>query len=255
MADEPVIVDRDDEGVVTVTMNRPSRRNALSFPVLTDLRDRLVAIGESDARGVLLRAEGPVFSAGHDYADLADADLAGMRRLLRRCTEAMDAIQSIPQVVLAEVAGLATAAGCQLVASCDLAVAAESAAFAAPGGKGGWFCTTPLVAIARNLPRKRAFELAATGDAVDATTAADWGLVNRVVPDDEVHAAALDLLRRATRGSRSSKGIGKHAFYAQIELPQPQAYDLAVEVMASASQIPDAREGVAAFLEKRRPSF
>ena len=140
---------------------------------------------------------------------------------------------------------LATAAGCQLVASCDLAVAAESAGFAAPGGKGGWFCHTPMVAIARNVGRKRAMELALTGDVIDAATALDWGLVNRVVPDDELDAAVDDLMARATRGSRASKAWGKQTLYAQLDRPERDAYDTAIEVMAAASQLPGAREGMA----------
>jgi enoyl-CoA hydratase/carnithine racemase len=167
----------------------------------------------------------------------------------------MTTIQSIPQPVIARVHALATAAGCQLVATCDLAIAAESARFAVPGGKGGWFCTTPMVAVGRAVGRKRALELAMTGDPIDAATAAEWGLINRAVPDDDLDEAVDDLLARATRGSAESKGIGKQAFYAQIDLDQPKAYAYAVEVMASASQIPDAREGVDAFLAKRSPSF
>jgi enoyl-CoA hydratase/carnithine racemase len=150
---------------------------------------------------------------------------------------------------------LATAAGCQLVASADLAVAAVSASFAAPGGKGGWFCTTPMVAIGRAVSSKHALEMALTGDTIDATTAAAWGLVNRVVPDAGLDAATDELLARATRGGRESKALGKRAFYEQIELPQSDAYARAVEVMACASQTPDAREGMAAFLEKRHPNF
>jgi enoyl-CoA hydratase/carnithine racemase len=165
----------------------------------------------------------------------------------------MQTIQAVPQVVIARVHALATAAGCQLVASCDLAVAAESAGFAAPGGKGGWFCHTPMVAIARNVGRKRAMELALTGDVIDAGTALDWGLVNRVVPDAELDAAVADLLGRATRGSRASKAWGKHTLYAQLDRPERDAYALAVEVMAAASQTPGAQEGTTAFLEKRAP--
>jgi enoyl-CoA hydratase/carnithine racemase len=159
----------------------------------------------------------------------------------------------VPQVVIARVHGLATAAGCQLVASCDLVVAAESAGFAAPGGKFGWFCHTPMVAVARNVGRKRAMEMALTGDVVDARTALAWGLVNRVVPDAELDAAVADLMQRATRGSRASKARGKQTMYAQLDRPEPEAYRIALEVMADASQTPGAREWTASFLEKRPP--
>jgi enoyl-CoA hydratase/carnithine racemase len=244
-----------DGPVARITMNLPKKRNALSLEHMTELLRAFRQVGESDATGVVLGANGPVFSAGHDFADMAGADLAAMRRLLTTCADLMTTIQSIPQPVIARVHALATAAGCQLVATADLAVAAETAAFAVPGGKGGWFCTTPMVAVGRAVGRKRALELALTGDPIDAATAADWGLVNKVVPADELDAAVDDLLARATRGSTTSKGIGKQAFYAQIDLDQPKAYAYAVEVMAAASQIPDAREGVAAFLEKRHPNF
>jgi enoyl-CoA hydratase/carnithine racemase len=239
----------------TVTMNRPQRRNALSLEHLQELLDAFRTIAASDALGVVLAGNGPVFSSGHDFADMAGADLAAMRRLLDTCTDLMLTVQDIPQVVVARVHGLATAAGCQLVASCDLAVAAESAGFAAPGGKAGWFCTTPMVAIGRTMGRKRALELALTGDTIDAATALDWGLVNRVVPDAELDDAVSDLLRRATRGSASSKALGKRAFHTQIGMDLPQAYAYAVEVMAAASQTADAKENVAAFIAKRPPVF
>lgn len=249
-----VLVERAGD-VITITMNRPERRNALSRDHMEALTHAFVEAGESDARGVILAGNGPVFSSGHDFADMVDADLETMRALVHTCTRLMDRMQSIPQVVIARVHGLSTAAGCQLVASADLAVAAEGAAFAVPGGKGGWFCTTPMVAVARNVGRKHAFELALTGDAIDAETAVAWGLVNRVVPEDELEDATLDLLRRATRGGRASKAIGKQALYRQLGLDQPDAYAYAMEVMAAASQLPDAREGVTAFLEKRPPRF
>lgn len=244
-----------DGDLATVTMNWPKRRNALSLEHMRELTGAFREVGESRARGVTLAANGPVFSAGHDFADMAGRDLPAMRELLRTCTALMDTIQSIPQPVLARVHGLATAAGCQLVATCDLAVASTEAAFATPGGKGGWFCTTPMVAVARSVGRKRAVEMAFTGDAIDAATAAEWGLVNRVVPPERLVEEARRLLTAATRGSAISKGIGKQALYAQIELPQSQAYAYAVEVMAAASQIPDAQEGMRAFLEKRPASF
>ena len=251
---EHIGVERDGP-FATITMNRPNRRNALSEAHMRELIDGFTRVGESDAAGIILAGAGPVFSAGHDFADVAKADLQDARRLLLTCTELMSLIQSVPQPVIARVHGLATAAGCQLVAACDLAVAAESAAFAAPGGKGGWFCHTPMVAIARNVGRKRAAELALTGDAITARRALDWGLVNDVVPDAELDDAVLALLTRATRGSRESKGIGKTTLYAQLDLGQADAYRLAVEVMAATSQTGAAREGIAAFLEKRPPSW
>jgi enoyl-CoA hydratase/carnithine racemase len=252
MGYEHIEVERSDD-VVTITMNRPKQRNALSLAHLRELGSAFEDAGTSDARGVVLAGNGPVFSSGHDFGDMAGADLASMRTLLRTCTDVMDLIQSVPQVVIARVHGLATAAGCQLVATCDLAVAAASAGFAVPGGKGGWFCTTPLVAVGRAVSRKHALELGLTGDAIDADTALAWGLVNRVVPDRELDASVAELLGRATRGSAASRALGKQAFYTQIGMDQPQAYAYAIEVMAAASQTPAAREGVASFLEKRPP--
>jgi enoyl-CoA hydratase/carnithine racemase len=238
---------------VCITMTRPQRRNALARDHLEELLAAFTEAGRTDATGIVLAGEGPVFSAGHDFRDVAGKPVAEVRSLLGLCTELMQTIQGVPQVVLARVHALATAAGCQLVASCDLAVAAESAGFAAPGGKGGWFCHTPMVAIARNVGRKRAMELALTGDVIDARTALDWGLVNRVVPDPELDSAVTELLGRATRGSRASKGWGKRTLYAQLDRPERDAYGIAVEVMAAASQLPGAVEGMASFLEKRRP--
>jgi enoyl-CoA hydratase/carnithine racemase len=167
----------------------------------------------------------------------------------------MQTIETVPQVVLARVHALATAAGCQLVASCDLAVAAESAGFALPGGKGGWFCHTPAVPVARSIGRKRLMEMALTGDVIDARTALDWGLVNRVVPDAELDAAVAELLGRATKGSRASKALGKQTLHAQLGRPETDAYTIAVEVMAAASQLAGAKEGMTAFLEKRQPKW
>jgi len=251
---EHILVERSGE-FTTITMNRPKRRNALSLQHMGELIAAFREAGDSDALGVILAGNGPVFCAGHDFADVAEADLPAVRTLLATCTELMTLMQRIPQPVVARVHSLATAAGCQLVASADLAVASENAAFAAPGGKGGWFCHTPMVAIARNIGRKRAMEMALSGDAIDARTALDWGLVNRVVPPEQLNSAAADLLERVTLGSAVSKGIGKQALYAQIDLEQPKAYDYAVEVMASTSQLPDAREGMQAFLQKRKPTW
>jgi enoyl-CoA hydratase/carnithine racemase len=244
-----------DGDITTVTLDRPEKRNALALDVMLELTDALRTIGTSDALGVVIAANGPVFSAGHNFGDMAGANLDDARHLFEVCTDMMDTIQSIPQPVIARVHALATAAGCQLVASCDLAIAAESAGFAIPGGKGGLFCHTPLVAVARNIGRKRALEMAFTGDPIDAATAADWGLINRAVPDEELDAAVADLIGRATRGSVLSKALGKQGFYEQIGLDQPQAYEIAIEHMASAAMVDDAQEGFSAFLEKRHPNF
>ena len=247
---EHILVKRDGD-TITVTMNRAARRNSLSADHLRELLEAFRLTAETDATGIVLAAAGPVFSAGHDFGDVASRDLMGVRALLTLCTDLMRTMQSVPQVVIARVHGLATAAGCQLVASCDLAVASESAGFALPGGKGGWFCHTPAVPVARSIGRKRLMELALTGDVVDAPTALEWGLVNRVVPDSSLDEEVASLLARATRGSRASKALGKQTLYAQLDRPEADAYALAVEVMASASQLPGAREGMAAFLEKR----
>src|ERR1700729_1526223 len=250
MGFEHILVERSGE-FATITMNRPQRRNALSLEHMRELIAAFDDVGSSDALGIVLAGQGPVFSAGHDFADVVDADLLEVRSLLTTCTELMTLIQQVPQPVVARVHGLATAAGCQLVATADLAVASEDAGFAAPGGKGGWFCHTPMVAIARNIGRKRAAELALTGDSISARQALDWGLINAVAPAAELDDAVLALLTRATRGSRESKGIGKSTLYAQLDLGQTDAYRLAVEVMAATSQTDEAREGMAAFLEKR----
>jgi enoyl-CoA hydratase/carnithine racemase len=244
-----------EDDFATITMNHPRRRNALSLKLMLELTSAFREVGESPVRGVILAANGPAFSAGHDFADMVGQDLVAMRKMLSVCTTLMDTIQAIPQPVLARVHAIATAAGCQLVATCDLAVASTEASFATPGGKGGWFCTTPMVAVGRNIGRKRALEMALTGDTIDAQTAADWGLVNRVVAPERLVEESQRLLEAATRGSFISKGIGKQAYYTQIDLPQTKAYAYAQEVMAAASQIPDAQEGMRAFLEKRKPNF
>jgi len=254
MAYKHVLVERSGD-FATITMNNPAKRNALSREHMHELIAAFTEVGDSDALGVVLAGNGPVFSAGHDFADVVDHEHADVRDLLVTCTRLMQLLQEIPQPVVARVHALATAAGCQLVASADLAVAAESAGFCLPGGKGGWFCHTPVVAVARNVGRKRAMEMVMSGDVIDAHTAADWGLVNRVVPDEQLDSAVQDLLERVTRGSAESKGLGKQAFYAQIDLDQPKAYAYAIEVMAASSQLPDAAEGMHAFLDKRKPEW
>jgi enoyl-CoA hydratase/carnithine racemase len=253
MADYQHLLVAHTDDVVRITMNRPERRNSLSFEHLTELLAAFHSAAASGASGIVLGGSGPVFSAGHDFGDVASRDLSGVRELLDLCTDLMRTIESVPQVVVARVHGLATAAGCQLVASCDLAVAAEEAGFALPGGKAGWFCHTPAVPVARAIGRKRLMEMALTGDVVDARTAERWGLVNRVVPGSELDAAVDDLLGRATRGSRASKAVGKQTLYAQLDRPEADAYAIAVEVMAAASQTPAAVEGRSAFLGKRAP--
>jgi enoyl-CoA hydratase/carnithine racemase len=251
---EPAARGRDGS-VATVTLDHAQKRNALAHDVMVELTDTLREVATTDALAVVLAANGPVFSAGHDFSDMVDATLPDAQLLLEVCTEMMVTIQQIPQIVVAKVHALATAAGCQLVASCDLAIAAESAGFALPGGKGGLFCHTPLVAVARQIGRKRALEMAVTGDVISAATAAEWGLINRAVPDAELDAAVADLVSRATRGSAMSKAVGKRAFYAQVDMDQPKAYSYAVEVMAAGVVTPDGQEGIRSFLEKRPPAF
>lgn len=243
------------EPFATITLNRPEKRNALSLDVMLEVTEAFRTVGSSSAVGVILAANGPVFSAGHNFADMAGADLEHITHLFEVCTEMMNTIQAIPQPVVAKVHALATAAGCQLVASCDLAIASESASFATPGGKGGLFCHTPMVAVARNVGRKRALEMALTGDPIDAATAATWGLINYAVPDDQLDDAVHALLTRATRGSVASKASGKRGFYAQTELGQTDAYTYAVEMMSQLATTHDAQEGIAAFLEKRKPTY
>lgn len=244
---------RRDGDTVEITMNRPERRNALTGAMLDEMIRAFTLAGESDATGVLLAGNGPVFCTGHDFTEMLDQDLQSVRHLFSTCTKMMDTIQAIPQPVVARVHALATGAGCQLVATADLAVASQEASFCTPGGRGGLFCTTPMVAVGRGIGRKRALEMAMSGDAIDAATAASWGLVNMVVPASSLEQATNELLARVTRGSAVSKAIGKQAFYAQIDLDQRQAYAYAIEVMAAASQIPDSQEGIKAFMEKRTP--
>ena len=252
--DEKVRTTRDG-GTVTVTLCNPAKRNALSLDVLHALTDAFRTAGESDATGIVLAAEGPVFSAGHNFGEMKGASFDDAHELFTVCSSLMQMMHTVPQPIVARVHALATAAGCQLVASCDLAVAARSASFAIPGGKGGLFCHTPLVAVARNLSRKQALEMAMTGDAISAETALQWGFVNSVVEDADLDAAVTDLLRRATRGSAWSKALGKRTFYEQINMAEADAYTFASAVMADAVTGDAAQEGISAFLEKREPDF
>ena len=213
-----LLVDRQGP-IVTVTLNRPDQRNALSLPLMLELTHVLQQIGSSDARGVILAANGPVFSAGHHFADMAGHSHDEVRELFRICTEMMDLLQALPQPVVARVHGLATAAGCQLVATCDLAVAAQSASFALPGGKGALFCHTPLVAVARNLGRKRALELAMTGDPIDASTALRVGIVSEVVPTGGALERATTIARRIASHPRGATRLARRAVLNAFELP------------------------------------
>ncbi len=242
------------DNIAVVTLNRPQRRNALSLALMQEFIDCLSAIGNRrDLRVVILAAAGSVFSSGHDLSEMVGREVEEYRQLFDVCTQLMAKLQSIPQPVIAEVQGMATAAGCQLVATCDLAIAAEEASFATPGVRIGLFCSTPMVALSRAVGRKRALELLLTGEAIDAQTAADWGLVNRVVPSDQLRAETEGLARRIAEASDMVVALGKNAFYAQIDLDQAKAYAYAQEVMSSNAVACDAQEGISAFLGKRAP--
>ena len=243
-------------GLAAITLNRPERRNALSLGLMLDLIECLDEIGRNrEVRVVILRAAGKVFCSGHDLTEMTGCDINEYRRIFDVCTELMTKIQAIPQPVIAEVQGIATAAGCQLVATCDLAVAAEEAAFATPGVKIGLFCTTPMVALTRAIGRKRAFQMLMTGEPVPARTAAEWGLVNQVVPLAELPAATRELAGRIAEASSLVVALGKQAFYTQIDLDQPKAYGYAKEVMSMNALAADAQEGISAFLGKRAPCW
>lgn len=242
--------------IAVVTLNRPERRNALSLELMQELIGCLDDIGGNrEIRAVILAAAGKVFSSGHDLSEMTGRTIEDYRRIFDVCTQLMEKVQSIPQPVIAEVQGIATAAGCQLVAACDLAVASEQAAFATPGVKIGLFCTTPMVALSRAIGRKRALEMLLTGEMVDARTAAQWGLVNRVVPASELAAESRKLAARVAGASPLVVAIGKQAYYTQIDLDQTKAYAYAKEVMSLNALAADAQEGISAFLEKRSPCW
>jgi enoyl-CoA hydratase/carnithine racemase len=242
--------------VAVLSMNRAERRNALSLEMMRELDESLAGIaGEPDARVVILRGEGPAFSAGHDLRELLDRDVEAYRTIFDACVALMERIASIPQPVIAEVAGVATAAGCQLVAACDLAVASDQATFATPGVRIGLFCSTPMVALTRAIGRKRAMEMLLTGEPIDAATACAWGLINHVVPLERLHAQALALAGKIAVASRTVVGIGKAAFYAQVDRDTTAAYAYAKEVMTMNALAADAHEGIGAFLEKRQPAW
>jgi enoyl-CoA hydratase/carnithine racemase len=235
-----------------ITLNRPDRRNPLSLSLMLELIACLDEFAsDTHIRAVILQAAGKVFSAGHDLSEMVGRTVADYHRLFDVCTELMAKIQSIPQPVIAQVQGIATAAGCQLVATCDLAIASDQAAFATPGVKIGLFCTTPMVALTRAVGRKRAMEMLLTGRLIDASTAAEWGLVNRVVPAAELASATRELASKIADASSFTVALGKQAYYTQIDLDQPKAYAYAKEVMTMNSLAHDAQEGISAFLEKR----
>lgn len=238
--------------IAIVTMNRPDKRNALSIDHMGELIDALTAIGALTTIGVvILRGNGPAFCAGHDLGEMVDQPAAFYRHEFELCTRLMETIQTIPQPVIAQVHGIATAAGCQLVATCDLVVAAETARFATPGVKIGLFCSTPMVAVSRVIGRKKALEMLLTGEPISASEALQHGLVNRVVPVEMLEAEALALASTIVKASGFVIGLGKQAFYRQMEMPQPQAYGYAKEVMSLNALAADAQEGMCAFLEKR----
>jgi enoyl-CoA hydratase/carnithine racemase len=249
-------VETNAAGIATLTLVRPEKRNALSLAVMRELIAALGAIGaDRSARVVILRGEGPAFSAGHDLREMLDRDLTAYREIFDTCVELMTAIQRIPQPVIAEIAGIATAAGCQLVASCDLAIAASTAKFATPGVKIGLFCSTPMVALSRTIGRKRALEMLLTGEFVDARTAADWGLVNRVVEPADLNDTVRLLAEKVAGAASFVVGLGKGAFYAQLELDQHAAYAYAKEIMSMNALADDAQEGMRAFVERRAPRW
>lgn len=240
----------------TVTMNRPERRNALSLEHMRELAGCLRSLGDDDRVSVvILRGEGPAFCAGHDLSEMVGRDADFYEVLFATCVDLMEVIQAIPQPVIAQVHGMATAAGCQLVATCDLAVASATATFATPGVRIGLFCSTPMVALTRAVGRKRALEMLLTGDVLDAEEARTAGLINRVAAPDDLGAATRRLAEAVVRASPRVVGLGKQAFYEQIELPQNAAYQLTRAVMVANARGADAQEGMAAFLEKRSPRW
>ena len=245
-----------DSGITTLTLNRPDRRNALSLALMCDLIAELEDLRTSmETHAVILAAAGKVFCSGHDLTQMTGRRVNDYRQIFEVCTVLMQTIQSIPQPVIAQVHGLATAAGCQLVATCDLAIASTAASFATPGVRIGLFCTTPMVALTRSIGRKRAMEMLLTGKLIDAPTAETWGLVNRVVPPTDLEAETRNLAMEITAASSFTIGLGKQAFYSQIDLDQPKAYAYAKEVMSMNALSADAQEGMAAFLEKRTPCW
>ena len=261
-ASELILLREDIAGIALLTLNRPAARNSLSEAMLVALGDALTGIAnDHNVRAVIIAANGPAFSAGHDLKELnarrADEDRgrAYFKHIMGLCSTVMQQIVMLPQPVIAAVQGTATAAGCQLVASCDLAVASHAAKFATPGVNIGLFCSTPMVALSRNVPRKQAMEMLMTGEPIAAEDAARIGLVNHVVAPGGEREAALALGNKITAKSALTLKIGKEAFYRQIEMPLADAYQYASEVMVENMMARDAEEGISAFIDKRTPRW
>jgi enoyl-CoA hydratase/carnithine racemase len=257
-----VLLREDQDGIAVLTLNRPQARNSLSEALLAALTETLTEIAvDARVRVVVLTANGPAFSAGHDMKEMTarrsdpDRGRAYFKQLMDACSTMMQAIVRLPKPVIACVQGAASAAGCQLVASCDLAVASDAAKFATPGVNIGLFCSTPMVALSRNVSRKAAMEMLLTGDLIGAEDARRIGLVNRVVAAGTERAAALALARQIASKSALTVKIGKEAFYRQLEMPLADAYRYASEVMVENMLARDAAEGIGAFIEKREPNW
>jgi len=245
-----------DGNVARVTMNRPKKRNALSLAHMQELISCLKKVGEEkEASIVILGGNGPAFCAGHDLSEMVGRDPDFYRRLFDVCCDLMETIQAIPQPVIAKVHATATAAGCQLAATCDLVVAAEEARFATPGVRIGLFCSTPMVALSRAVGQKKSMEMLLTGEFISAEEAKTEGLVNRVVPADELEEQTATLAAKISEASPLVVGIGKQAFYRQFGMPTDQAYEYTKEVMSHNASLADAQEGIGAFLEKRKPEW
>jgi enoyl-CoA hydratase/carnithine racemase len=245
-----------DGPAARITLNRPEKRNALSLELMQELIAALRhASAQPEARAIVIEAAGPAFSAGHDLSEMVGRDEAFLDELFATCTVMMETIHELPQPVIAKVQGIATAAGCQLVAACDLAVAVDTARFATPGVKIGLFCSTPMVPVSRAVGRKRAMQMLLTGEPIDAATALDWGLVNLVVPAEELDAAVQRLIDAIARSSSYTVALGKHTFYDQIDRAEADAYAQTKVVMTENALAADAQEGMAAFLAKRAPNW
>ena len=245
---------RHEDAAARIVLNRPEKRNALSLELMEEMTGALHEVSaRPDTRAIVIEGAGPAFSAGHDLSEMIGRPREFLTHLFDRCSVMMETIHQLPQPVIAKVHGIATAAGCQLVAACDLAVAAEGTRFATPGVKIGLFCSTPMVPVSRAVGRKRAMQMLLTGEPIDASTALDWGLVNRVVAPEELESAVLELVGAIARSSAYTVATGKHAFYAQIDRAEDEAYQHCELVMTENALAHDAQEGMTAFLEKRAP--